>query len=142
MFARKAEPRMPERSSPDMIPSDRLQHPAVQAWRRVCSRAGEPNFIEVLQEVKKGASRSCIYRLVGVGREGTAVIAKRCMARHAHVEQIIYRDILSHLPISGLIFYGYVDEPETDSGWLFLEDAGGDHFAYNIEEHRKLAARW
>jgi hypothetical protein len=133
---------MPERSSSDMIQSDRLQHPAVQAWRRVCPRAGEPNFIEVLQEVKKGASRSCIYRLAGAGQNGTAVIAKKCGAQHARVEQAIYQEILPQLPISSLMFYGCVDEPETDSAWLFLEDAGSDHFAYSIEEHRKLAARW
>src|SRR6266851_8129504 len=97
---RKAEHAMPERSSPDTILSDPARDLAVQAWRRVCPKAGEPNFIEVLQEVKKGTSRSCIYRLVGVGREGTAVIAKRCMARYAHVERTIYQEILKHLPIS------------------------------------------
>jgi Phosphotransferase enzyme family len=133
---------MPERSSPDVVRSDPARHPAVQAWRRVCPKAGDPNFVEILQEVKKGTSRSCIYRLAGVGRERMSVIAKRCIAGHAHVEQNIYQEILSHLPVSGLIFYGCVDEPETDSGWIFLEDAGGDHFAYRIEEHRKLAARW
>jgi len=133
---------MPERSSPDVMLSDPAQHPAVQAWRRVCSKAGEPNFVEVLQDVKKGRSRSCIYRLTGVGHKHASVIAKRCIAFHAHIEQTIYQDILSHLPISGLTFYGCVDEPDTDSAWLFLEDAGGDRFAYCVEEHRKLAARW
>jgi Phosphotransferase enzyme family len=122
--------------------SDSVPHPAVQAWRRVCPKAGDPNFLEVLQEVKKGTSRSCIYRLAGMGRERVAVIAKRCIAQHAHVERTIYEEILSHLPVSHLVFYGCVDEPETDSSWLFMEDAGGDHFAYCIEEHRKLAARW
>ena len=133
---------MPERSSPDVMPSDPAQHPVVQAWRRVCPKAGEPNFVEVLQDVKKGSSRSCIYRLAGVGHEHTSVIAKRCLAFHAHIEQTIYQEILSHLPISGLTFYGCVDEPETDSAWLFLEDAGGGRFAYCVEEHRKIAARW
>jgi hypothetical protein len=133
---------MPERSSPDVMLSDPARHPAVQSWRRVCPTTREPNFVEVLQDVKKGASRSYIYRLAGVGREGTAVIAKKCTARHAHVEQIIYQEILHHLPISSLIFYGCVDEPATDFSWLFLEDAGDDEFAYSVEEHRKLAARW
>ena len=133
---------MPERSSPEVMLSDPTRHPAVQAWRRVCPKAGEPEFVEVLQDVKKGGSRSCIYRLAGVGHERTAVIAKRCIAYHAHIEHTIYQEILSHLPISGLTFYGCVDEPETDSAWLFLEDACGDRFAYCVEEHRKLAARW
>jgi len=133
---------MPERSSSSVMLSDPAQHPAVQAWRRVCPKAGEPNFVEVLQDVKKGNSRSCIYRLAGVRHERTAVIAKRCIAYHAHIEHTIYEEILSHLPSSGLTFYGCVDEPETDSAWLFLEDAGSDRFAYSVEEHRKLAARW
>ena len=118
------------------------QHPAAEAWGQLCPKTVEPNFVEVLQEVPKGTSRSCIYRLAGVGRHRTPVIAKRCMARHAHIEQTIYQEILKNLPVSSLICYGCVDEPETDSSWLFLEDAGGDEFAYSIEEHRRLAARW
>jgi len=113
------------------------QHPAVQAWGQLCSKTVEPNFIEPLQEV-----RNCVYRLDGVGPSGTAVIAKRCMARYAHVEQAVYQDILPHLPISSLTFYGCVDEPETDYSWLFLEDAGGEEFADSIENHRVLAAHW
>jgi hypothetical protein len=35
-----------------------------------------------------------------------------------------------------------VDEPEADSSWLFMEDAGGDEFSYSIEEHRRRAACW
>jgi Ser/Thr protein kinase RdoA (MazF antagonist) len=69
-----------------------------------------------------------------------AVIAKR--TRSAHVEQTIYEEILPHLPISRLICYGCADEPETGYGWLFLEDARGEEFAYSIEKNRRLAARW
>jgi Ser/Thr protein kinase RdoA (MazF antagonist) len=122
--------------------SDSVPHPAVQAWRRVCPKAGDPNFVEVVQEVKKGTSRSCIYRLTDIGCQRASVIAKKCIAQNAHVERTIYEDILSHLPVSRLVFYGCVDEPETDSSWVFMEDAGGDHFAHCIEEHRKAAARW
>jgi len=113
------------------------EHPAVQAWRQVCSKWAEPNFIEPLQEV-----RNCVYRLGGVGPRGTAVIAKRSMARYARVEQAVYHDILPYLPISSLSFYGCVDEPETEYSWLFVEDAGGEEFAYSTEKHRILAARW
>jgi thiamine kinase-like enzyme len=102
----------------------------------------EPNFFELLQEARKGNSESCVYRLDGVGPGGTAVIAKRCREGSAHVEQIIYEEILPHLPISSLTFYGSVDEPETEYRWLFLEDASGEEFAYSIEKHRSLAARW
>lgn len=118
------------------------QYSAVQAWNKLCSKTSAPNSVEVLQEVKKGNSQSCIYRLNGVGPGGTSVIAKRSAARCAHVEQTIYHEILRLLPIQSLSFYGCVDEPETEYSWLFLEDAGGEEFAYSIEEHRRLAARW
>src|SRR5215472_964406 len=55
---------------------------------------------------------------------------------------MIYQEIVPYLPISSLIFYGCVDEPDTEYSWLFLEDVGGEEFAYSIEEHRKIAARW
>jgi hypothetical protein len=118
------------------------QHPAVQAWNQLCSNTFEANFVEVLQEVRKGNSQSSVYRLHGVGHSGTAVIAKRSTAQNAHVEQTIYQEILPHLPISNLNFYGCVDEPGTQYCWLFLEDAGGVEFTCSIEEHRKLAACW
>jgi Ser/Thr protein kinase RdoA (MazF antagonist) len=118
------------------------QHPAVQAWNQLCPNTFEPNFVEVLQEVRKGNSQSCVYRLDGVGHRGASVIAKRCTARCAHVERSIYEEILPHLPVSSLTFYGCVDQPETEYSWLFLEDAGGEELAYPIEGHRRLAARW
>lgn len=118
------------------------QYAAVRAWNKLFSKTSAPNSVEVLQEVKKGNSHSCIYRLNGVGPGGTSVIAKRSAARCARVEHTIYDEILRLLPISSLSCYGCVDEPETEYGWLFLEDAGGDEFANSIEEHRRLAARW
>jgi len=113
------------------------QHPAVQAWRQVCSKSVEPDFIELIQR-----SRNCVYRLGGVGPRGRAVIAKRSMTRYAHVEQAVYQDIFPHLPIFRLTFYGCVDESQTEYSWLFLQDAGGEEFAHSIEKHRALAARW
>lgn len=118
------------------------QYSAVQAWNKLCAKTSAPNSVEVLQEVKKGNFRSCIYRLNGVGPGGTSVIAKSCAAECAHVEQTIYHEILRLLPISSLSLYGCVDEPETEYSWLFLEDAAGEEFANSIEEHRRLAAHW
>jgi hypothetical protein len=92
-------------------------------------------MIEVLHEGKK----SQVYRLYGVGPDRTAVIAKRCIAQ---VEQIIYKDILAHLLVPSLTFFGCVDEPGTEYSWLFLGDGGGEEFTHSIEEHRKIAARW
>jgi hypothetical protein len=113
--------------------------PAVQAWHQVCGRGMEPNFVEVLQEQD---GRNCVYRLDGVGPRGTAVIAKRCKARYAHLEQAFYQDILPHLPIFRLTFYGCVDEAQTEYSWIFVEDAAREAFEHSVEEHRTLAARW
>jgi hypothetical protein len=118
------------------------QHPAVQAWNQLGPKPLQPNFIEVLQEVRKGNSQSSVYRLHGVGHGGNPVIAKRSTTLNAHVERIIYQEILPLLPISNLTFYGCVGEPGTQYLWLFLEDADGVEFTYTIEEHRKLAACW
>ncbi len=118
--------------------SGEAEHPAMQAWRQLYSKQPKPNLIEVLSEGRK----SCVYRLDGVGPRGTAVIAKRSRAEEAHLEQTIYEEVLPHLPISSLTFYGVVDEPETKFRWLFLEDAENAGFAYLAQQHRKLAARW
>jgi hypothetical protein len=118
--------------------SGETEHPAMQAWSQLYSKRSKPNFIELLSEGRK----SCVYRLDGVGPGGTAVIAKRSMAREAHVEQTIYEEVLPDLPISSLTFYGVVDEPGTEFRWLFLEDAENANFTYFSEQHRKLAARW
>jgi Phosphotransferase enzyme family len=118
--------------------SGETEHPAMQAWSQLYSKRSKRNFIELLSEGRK----SCVYRLDGVGPGGTAVIAKRSMAREAHVEQTIYEEVLPDLPISSLTFYGVVDEPGTEFRWLFLEDAENADFTYFSEQHRKLAARW
>ncbi len=114
--------------------SGETEHPAVWAWHELYPKRAEPNFIEVLREGRK----SCIYRLDGVGPGGTTVIAKRCRAPEAYVEQTIYEEILPHLPISSLALYGVVDEPTTEYRWLFIEDASGEEFAYSIESTADL----
>ena len=111
------------------------EHPAVQAWKRVYSKRAEPSRVQLLRE----GTKSCIYRLEGVGPGGTSVIGKRCREGEARIEQTIYQEILPYLPISSLIFYGVIDEPGTEFRWLFLEDAGGEEFAYSIEKHRRNA---
>jgi hypothetical protein len=56
-------------------------------------------------------------------------------------ERTVYEEILPHLPISRLTFYGAADEPGTEFSWLFLEDAGDEEFTCSVED-RRLAARW
>src|ERR1700730_5223776 len=89
--------------------SGAAEHPALQAWRKVCSDRVEPDFVEVLRE----GTKSCIYRLSSAGPGGTTVIAKRCRAAETEIEQTIYEQILPSLPISHLAYYGRFDETDT-----------------------------
>ena len=83
-----------------------------------------------------------IYRLKGVGPEGSAVIAKQCERGDGVMEHTMYREILSHLPIPTLRCYGFVEEPRDEFCWLFLEDAGTEVLRFHIRDHRALAAPW
>jgi hypothetical protein len=60
-----------------------------------------------------------------VGPAGAAIIAKRSRQGPALVERTVYQEILPHLPVSGLRYYGCVEEPGGLFAWLLLEDAGG-----------------
>jgi len=129
-------------SSLEVNPTNWFQHPVVQAWSRLHPKRVEPKSIVVVQEVKKGDAVSSVYRLNGMGPKGKSIIAKRYVKEYAHLERTIYEEVLPYLPVAGLKFYGFVDEPETEYGWLFLEDVGVGEFLYSIVEHRSLAARW
>ncbi len=122
----------------EIICTDLLEHPAVVAWRELRPERVVPNSIEVL----KTHPKSVIYRLAVVGRGGTAVIAKRCLAAGAAIERTIYEEILPHLPVASLHFYGMIDGENDGFGWLFLEDVGEERFSLSSEEHRTLAAQW
>ena len=90
----------------------------------------------------KRKRKTIVYRLVGVGSGGSAVIAKKCLARTGEVERIIYQELLPRLPHPALRCYGFVAEPEGEFVWLFLEDAGPHAYSPANEEHRALAGRW
>ncbi len=83
-----------------------------------------------------------MYRLVGVDPECPAIIAKRSRLAKARTERAIYQEVLPHLPIPALPYYGYVEEEEEDFGWLFLAYADGEEYSSLVQEHRALAARW
>jgi hypothetical protein len=122
-----------ERAEPESIETLDMKK---RAWIKFRSELVQPEDIEILKE------KRFIYRLKGVGPEGSAVIAKQCERGDAMLQHTIYKEILSRLPITTLCCYGFVDEPSGKPCWLFIEDAGTDVFAFRIREHRALAARW
>jgi len=121
----------------EIMRTDLFEHPAVKAWSELLPGRVEPESIEILKEHRKSA----VYRLTGVGPGGSAVIAKRCRMATALIERTIYEEILPHLPITALHYYGFTQE-DDEFCWLFLEDAGREQFSPLLEEHRTLAARW
>jgi Phosphotransferase enzyme family len=135
--AMRAKP-VPKRATTEIIRTHLLEHPAVKAWGRLLPGQVEPESVEILREKKETA----IYRLEGVGLAGSTVIAKRCPQVGAVIEQTIYKEILPHLSITGIHYYGFVGEPDNKFCWLFLEDAGEETYSPYIEEHRALAAQW
>lgn len=83
-----------------------------------------------------------MYRLEGVGLQGSAVIAKRSRTAKAMLERTIYECVLPHLPGPTLSYYGCTREEEGDFCWLFMEDAGGEPYSSLVDGHRLLAAHW
>ena len=133
---------MPKRVTAEIIHTNLLEHPAVKAWSELRPARVAPERIEVLRERQKVSHKATVYRLAGVGLASSAVIAKRRPQASAVIERTIYEEVLPHLPMTALHYYGFVEEPDRTFGWLFLEDAGSEEYSPYIGEHRALAAQW
>jgi hypothetical protein len=129
---------MPDHATKEVLPANLQEHRAVKAWRKLKPEWFETDQIEIL----KLKTKSAVYRLSGVGPDGTAIIAKRCRTATALVEQAIYDRFLTRLPLPALRCHGLVLEPDGESCWLFVEDAGRQAYSPALEEHRALAGRW
>jgi hypothetical protein len=113
------------------------EHPAVKAWALLRPQRAFPEGVEALKETGKSA----VYRLLGVGPGGTAVVAKRRRRRLLETERLILQEILPQIPVPSLRFDGFVED-DGSHGWLFLEDGGREPYVPSSERHRALAARW
>jgi Phosphotransferase enzyme family len=121
-----------------LVTTDLRKHPAVRAWSEVRQVPLVPESIEIL----KNRNDSKVYRLAGVGPEGSNVVAKQCPKENALAERFIYEQVLLHLPFPALGHYGLLDEQDSRFCWAFMEDAGGEPYSPNIEEQGVLAAEW
>lgn len=134
---------MPRYVSGRVITDNLHDHPAVRAWSRLGPGHTGPSAIHVLKEPwQPGEHKSVVYRLVGAGREGLSVVAKRCQADSVLVEQTIYEQILPHVPVPQLHYYGTLQEPGEQVRWLFLENASGDAYSAHAPAHRLAAGQW
>ena len=114
------------------------EHAAVVAWRRLGRDRDVPCVIERLQKKKKG----CVYRLRGVGEGGADVVGKVSTAERIAQERTIYEQVLPPLDVTGVEYYGHVEEPDGLGCWIFVADAGGEAYSPRSELHRALAGRW
>jgi len=133
---------MPRRAINKVISTNLLNHPAVTAWQKLNPDRVEPEMIVVLKEQSNEHHKSAVFRLEGVGPAGKAVIGKRCQRSTAILERTIYEEILPHLPMPSLQYYGFLEELQGEFCWLFMEDARGEAFSPGTAQHRALAARW
>lgn len=116
-----------------------LEHLAASAWQELRRKRAVPARLEALEQ---GAGVSAVYRLVGAEQGHLPVVAKRCSRNTAVIERTLYEEILPKLPIPALHYYGFVEEPGGEFGWLFLEDVSEGKYQPHIREHRIAAARW
>ncbi len=116
-----------------------LRHPAVRAWRELYPHS-EPERITPL---RVSARKTTVYRLEGAGPAGAAIIAKRTRTAGARTERTVYEKILPSLGgVPSLHYYGFVEDPDGVSCWLFLEEASGARYSTLLGANREEAARW
>ena len=88
------------------MPTDILEHPAVKAWSDLQPLWVESEGIETL---KRREARSWVDRLNGVGPRGSVVIAKRRWRAGLLIERCVYKEILPHLRMSTLRYFGFME---------------------------------
>jgi aminoglycoside phosphotransferase (APT) family kinase protein len=89
----------------------------------------------------KKRSKTAIYKIDGVGPDGSSVAAKLCRKHVAAHERKIYEQILPSVPVSYPLYYGSVQESDTHD-WLFLEYIEGEQYSRSREDHSILVGKW
>jgi energy-coupling factor transporter ATP-binding protein EcfA2 len=119
-------------------PATFMSHPVVHAWRQLYPHS-EPLGIAPLKVRQR---KNKVYRLEGAGRNGAAVIAKRGRTADALIERTVYEEILAGLTVPSLHYYGFLEDPDGESCWLFLEEANGAPYSRLVAADRVQAGRW
>jgi hypothetical protein len=109
------------------------------AWSALARRAIDPSAVTLLQG-KKG--KPSVWRLSFGSGAHPDVIAKRCSADEAHVEQAVYERVLPSIGVTTVHYFGSVPDVNDTFAWVFVEDAAGDAYAPQLSVHRLLAARF
>jgi energy-coupling factor transporter ATP-binding protein EcfA2 len=117
-------------------PSNVMSHPAARAWCQLYPRA-EPLQITPLRVRKR---KNKIYRIDVAGH--SAVIAKRCRKEGALIERAVYERVLPLAAVPLLGYHGFLEEPDGEHCWIFIDEATGDSYSRLLAEHRAEAGRW
>jgi ATP-binding cassette, subfamily B, bacterial len=122
-----------------------LAHPAVQAWLKLGRAKGRDHAVpeRIAPTTLKPKKRDTpVYRLEGIGPDGTAVIAKGCMAVDAAIERTVYERFLSRIAVSTPRYYGCVEGGDEGLTWLFVGEVRGDEYSDLLPQHRARSARF
>jgi len=130
---------MKKQKTPIIIKDNINEHPAVLAWSQLKAGLPKPEAIEVIRSAEK--SKRPVLRLVGVGINGSSVIAKKTKRTNAMTERCIYENVLNYLSRGTLYYYGDV-EVADQRYWIFIEDVRGNPFSFENVEHVSLATNW
>lgn len=119
-------------------------HQAILAYNKLGQNYGELSSIELLtlNGGKPHNKKSEIYRLSGVGIDGSSVIAKKAPLKSLMNEKFFYENISPFLSIFPIRFYGFVLDEDKKNSWLFLEECRGTRYFEDKEQHRLVVANW
>jgi hypothetical protein len=70
------------------------------------------------------------------------VIAKRCGKKTALVERAVDEMVLPRAAVPSLGYHGFLEEPEGEYCWIFMDEAIGDNYWGLLAAHRAVAGRW
>jgi hypothetical protein len=111
----------------------------VEAWSTLGGQAVDPRGVTVLQGKQRKAG---VWRLSMQSGPQVTVIAKRCLAREAQCERVVYEHILPAAGVTSLQYFGSIPDPDNTFAWVFVEDTSGSDYAPQSAVHRRLAAEW
>lgn len=129
---------MPKPKKNPIAVSRELRQRAALIWQKLGGGRAAPEGIDVLQDEKQRT----VYRLRGGGPAGSDIVAKRCRQTVALKERAIYEKVLPHLRVPVVQLRGFAVEEDGKYAWLFLEDAGGEAYSPDRDDHRVLAGTW
>ena len=128
---------------PHFIPESQIHnHPATLAWLRLSRSHSMPSSIDFLTRGKGRPlnSKSKIFRLRGPSMPLPSIIAKLGPSKTILTENIVYQEVLPLIGLPQLESFGTINE-NSETSWLFLEEAPGTPYEEQDPAQHRLAAK-